>query len=87
MVIPYRQMEKFIYLHEFILYNIELMEHSLGDYIQKKQKIRITSDIFKGKEDYIMRLRRNTKLVFAFGYMAVSISYLYAFPFEKIDNP
>lgn len=84
-VIPHRQMEEFIYLYESIPYNIELMERPLEEYIQKKQKIRITSGIFKGKEGCIMRLHRNTKLVFAFGNMTVAISYLHAFPFEKID--
>ena len=84
-VIPHRQMEEFIYLYESMPYNIELMERSLEDYIQKKQKIRITSGIFKGKEGCIMRLHRNTKLVFAFGNMTVAISYLHAFPFERID--
>jgi transcription antitermination factor NusG len=84
-VIPHRQMEEFIYLYESMPYNIELMERPLEDYIQKKQKIRITSGIFKGKEGCIMRLHRNTKLVFAFGNMTVAISYLHAFPFEKID--
>jgi transcription antitermination factor NusG len=84
-VIPHRQMEEFIYLYESMPYNIELMERPLEDYIQKKQKIRITSGIFKGKEGCIMRLHRNTKLVFAFGNMTVAISYLHAFPFEKVD--
>lgn len=32
-----------------------------------------------------MRLHRNTKLVFAFGNMTVAISYLQAFPFEKVE--
>ncbi|WP_455666043.1 transcriptional regulator [Phocaeicola sp.] len=84
-VIPHRQMEEFIYLYESMPYNIELMERPLEEYIQKKQKIRITSGIFKGKEGCIMRLHRNTKLVFAFGNMTVAISYLHAFPFEKVD--
>ncbi|WP_455664158.1 transcriptional regulator [Phocaeicola sp.] len=84
-VIPHRQMEEFIYLYESMPYNIELMDRPLEDYVQKKQKIRITSGIFKGKEGCIMRLHRNTKLVFAFGNMTVAISYLHAFPFEKID--
>ena len=84
-VIPHKQMEEFIYLYESMPYNIELMDKPLEDYTLKKQKIRITSGIFKGKEGCIMRLHRNTKLVFAFGNMTVAISYLHAFPFEKID--
>ena len=32
-----------------------------------------------------MRLHRNTKRVFAFGIMTVAISYLQAFPFEKVE--
>ena len=84
-VIPDRQMEEFIYLYESMPYNIELMDRPLEDYIKKKQKIRITSGVFKGKEGCIMRLHRSTKLVFALGNMTVGISYLHAFPFEKID--
>lgn len=84
-VIPNRQMEEFIYLYESMPYNIELMDKPLGDYVQKKQKIRITNGVFKGKEGCIMRIHRNTKLVFAFGNMTVAINYLHAFPFEKID--
>ena len=83
-VIPNRQMEEFIYLYESMPYNIELMDKPLGDYVQKKQKIRITGGVFKGKEGCIMRIHRNTKLVFAFGNMTVAISYLHAFPFEKL---
>lgn len=84
-VIPHREMEEFIYLYESMPYNIELMDKPLEDYTLRKQKIRITSGIFRGKEGCIMRLHRNTKLVFAFGNMTVAISYLHAFPFEKID--
>ena len=84
-VIPGKQMEEFIYLYESMPYNIELMDKPLEAYTMKKQKIRITSGIFKGKEGCIMRLHRNTKLVFAFGNMTVAIGYLHAFPFEKID--
>ena len=47
-------------------YNIELMNRPLEDYLQKKQKIRITGGVFRGKEGCIMRLHRNTRLVFAF---------------------
>lgn len=49
------------------------------------QKIRITGGVFRGKEGCIMRLHRNTRLVFAFGNMTVAVSYLHAFPFEKIE--
>ena len=84
-VIPQRQMEEFIYLYESMPYNIELMNRPLEDYLQKKQKIRITGGVFQGKEGCIMRLHRNTRLVFAFGNMTVAVSYLHAFPFEKID--
>ena len=84
-VIPQRQMEEFIYLYESMPYNIELMNRPLEDYLQKKQRIRITAGVFKGKEGCIMRLHRNTRLVFAFGNMTVAVSYLHAFPFEKID--
>jgi len=64
---------------------IELMNRPLEDYLQKKQRIRITGGVFRGKEGCIMRLHRNTRLVFAFGNMTVAVSYLHAFPFEKID--
>ncbi|WP_300699943.1 transcriptional regulator [uncultured Phocaeicola sp.] len=84
-VIPQRQMEEFIYLYESMPYNIELMDRPLEDYLQKKQRIRITGGVFRGKEGCIMRLHRNTRLVFAFGNMTVAVSYLHAFPFEKID--
>ena len=84
-VIPQRQMEEFIYLYESMPYNIELMNRPLEDYLQKKQRIRITGGVFRGKEGCIMRLHRNTRLVFAFGNMTVAVSYLHAFPFEKID--
>ena len=84
-VIPQRQMEEFIYLYESMPYNIELMNRPLEDYLQKKQKIRITGGVFQGKEGCIMRLHRNTRLVFAFGNMTVAVSYLHAFPFEKIE--
>lgn len=85
--IPQREMEEFIYLYESMPYNIELMDRPLEDYLQKKQRIRITGGVFRGKEGCIMRLHRNTRLVFAFGNMTVAISYLHAFPFEKIDRP
>ena len=84
-VIPQRQMEEFIYLYESMPYNIELLNRPLEAYLQKKQRIRITGGIFHGKEGCIMRLHRNTRLVFAFGNMTVAISYLHAFPFEKIE--
>lgn len=84
-VIPDKQMEEFIYMYESMPYDIELMDRPLEDYIKKKQKIRITSGVFKGKEGCIMRLHRNTKLVFALGNMTIAISYLHAFPFEKVD--
>lgn len=83
-VIPHRQMEEFIYLYESMPYNIELMNRPLEDYLQKKQRIRITGGVFRGKEGCIMRLHRNTRLVFAFGNMTVAVSYLHAFPFEKL---
>ncbi|WP_455664443.1 transcriptional regulator [Phocaeicola sp.] len=84
-VIPQRQMEEFIYLYESMPYNIELMNRPLEDYLQKKQRIRITAGVFQGKEGCVMRLHRNTRLVFAFGNMTVAVSYLHAFPFEKVD--
>ena len=84
-VIPQSQMEEFIYLYESMPYNIELMNRPLEDYLQKKQKIRITGGVFRGKEGCIMRLHRNTRLVFAFGNLTVAVSYLHAFPFEKIE--
>ena len=84
-VIPQRQMEEFIYLYESMPYKIELLNRPLEAYLQKKQRIRITGGIFHGKEGCIMRLHRNTRLVFAFGNMTVAISYLHAFPFEKVD--
>ncbi|WP_455669282.1 transcriptional regulator [Phocaeicola sp.] len=84
-LIPQHQMEEFIYLYESMPYNIELMNRPLEAYLQKKQKIRITGGVFRGKEGCIMRLHRNTRLVFAFGNMTVAVSYLHAFPFEKID--
>ena len=62
-VIPQRQMEEFIYLYESMPYNIELMNRPLEDYLQKKQRIRITGGVFRGKEGCIMRLHRNTRLV------------------------
>ena len=74
-----------IYLYESMPYNIELMNRPLEDYLQKKQKIRITGGVFRGKEGCIMRLHRNTRLVFAFGNMTVAVSCLHAFPFEKIE--
>ena len=76
-----------LFLNQFktVSYNIELMDKPLEEYIQKKQKIRITGGVFQGKEGCIMRLHRNTKLVFAFGNMTVAISYLQAFPFEKVE--
>ena len=73
------------YLYESMPYNIELLNRPLEAYLQKKQRIRITGGIFHGKEGCIMRLHRNTRLVFAFGNMTVAISYLHAFPFEKVD--
>ncbi len=76
-VIPQSQMEEFIY--------IELMNRPLEDYLQKKQRIRITGGVFRGKEGCIMRLHRNTRLVFALGNMTVAVSYLHAFPFEKVE--
>ena len=48
-VIPQRQMEEFIYLYESMPYNIELMNRPLEDYLQKKQRIRITGGVFRGK--------------------------------------
>lgn len=84
--IPGIQMEEFIYLYHSMPYNIELMDKPLEEYAQKKQRIRITGGIFRGKEGCIMRLHRNTKLVFAFGNMTVAISYLHAFPFEMVDE-
>ena len=45
-VIPQSQMEEFIYLYESMPYNIELMNRPLEDYLQKKQKIRITGGVF-----------------------------------------
>ena len=83
--IPQRQMEEFIYLYESMPYNIELLDRPLEAYLLKKQRIRITSGIFQGKEGCIMRLHRNTRLVFAFGNMTVAISYLHAFPFERME--
>ena len=82
-VIPQSQMEEFIYLYESMPYNIELLSRPLEAYLQKKQRIRITGGVFSGKEGCIMRLHRNTRLVFAFGNMTVAVSYLHAFPFEK----
>ncbi len=35
------------------------MDKPLEEYIQKKQKIRITGGVFQGKEGCIMRLHRN----------------------------
>ena len=84
-VIPQSQMEEFIYLYESMPYNIELMNRPLEDYLQKKQRIRITGGVFRGKEGCIMRLHRNTRLVFALGNMTVAVSYLHAFPFEKVE--
>lgn len=84
-VIPQRQMEEFIYLYESMPYNIELLNRPLEAYLQKKQRIRITGGVFRGKEGCIMRLHRNTRLVFAFGNMTVAVSYLHAFPFEKVE--
>ena len=51
-VIPQRQMEEFIYLYESMPYNIELMNRPLEDYLQKKQRIRITGGVFRGKEGH-----------------------------------
>ena len=50
-VIPQSQMEEFIYLYESMPYNIELMNRPLEDYLQKKQKIRITGGVFRGKRE------------------------------------
>lgn len=83
--IPSRQMEEFIYLYHTMPYNIELLEHPIEDYIKRKQKIRITGGVFKGKVGCIVRLHRNTHLAFAFGNMTVAVSSINAFPFEKID--
>lgn len=82
-VIPQRQMEEFIYLYESMPYNIELMNRPLEDYLQKSNESVLP--VVLGKEGCIMRLHRNTRLVFAFGNMTVAVSYLHAFPFEKID--
>ena len=54
-------------------------------FVEIGQEVHITGGVFQGKEGCIMRLHRNTKLVFAFGNMTVAISYLQAFPFEKVD--
>ena len=83
-VIPEAQMRSFILVagncDEAVLY-VEPAELHLV----KGQKVRITGGVFRGKEGCIMRLHRNTRLVFAFGNMTVAVSYLHAFPFEKID--
>lgn len=79
------EMPEFIYLYESMPYNIELMAHPLEEYVKTKQKIRITGGVFRGKEGYIMRLHRNSHLVLTFGNMTIAISYLHAFPYEKVD--
>ena len=63
-VIPQRQMEEFIYLYESMPYNIELMNRPLEDYLQKKQRIRITGGAQFGGKYYahdvrIIRLPRH----------------------------
>mgnify|MGYP007028317756 CR=1 FL=1 len=78
-------MEEFIYLYESMPYNIELMDKPLEEYIQKSRRYVLRVVFLQGKEGCIMRLHRNTKLVFAFGNMTVAISYLQAFPFEKVE--
>ena len=83
-VIPQSQMEEFIYLYESMPYNIELMNRPLEDYLQKKQKIRITGGIFRGKEGCIMRLHRNTRLVFAFGNMTVAVIICMLFRLRRL---
>lgn len=72
-------------MNRYIPFPLIVLDKPLEEYIQKKQKIRITGGVFQGKEGCIMRLHRNTKLVFAFGNMTVAISYLQAFPFEKVE--
>ena len=83
--IPQKQMEEFIYLYESMPYNLELMERPLEAYALRKQRIRITGGIFRGKEGCLMRLHRNTRMVLAFGNLTVAINHIHAFPFEKID--
>ena len=73
----------------FINFHIPYLDKSINPSLhllkRKSLKIRITGGVFQGKEGCIMRLHRNTKLVFAFGNMTVAISYLQAFPFEKVE--
>lgn len=83
--IPEKQMEEFIYLYEYMPYNLELLEHSIEEYTKTKTRIRMTGGAFEGKEGYLMRLHRNSHIVFSFGGLTVAISDIHAFPFEKAD--
>lgn len=84
-VIPANEMHVFLYFYQSMPYNIEILEHSLEEFTKKKTKIRITAGVFAGKEGYLMKLHKNSRLVFALGSMTIAVSYLGAFPFEKVE--
>ena len=60
-------------------------EQKAGELMAAGLHLGLDGGVFRGKEGCIMRLHRNTRLVFAFGNMTVAVSYLHAFPFEKVE--
>ena len=84
--IPDSEIRDFFVLLEILPYNIQLLEHPLNEYTVKKKRIRFTGGIFQGQEACIIRLHRNTHIVFGLNDMTLSIRYLKIFPYEIIEE-
>ena len=65
--------------------NIELMNRPLEDYLQKNKKFVLPVASFRGKEGCIMRFTPEYPVGVRFRNMTVAVSYLHAFPLEKIE--
>lgn len=71
-----------------VIETFDILEEVAKELVRLNNKYGINI-IFKSSFDKANRTSlhsyRNTRLVFAFGNMTVAVSYLHAFPFEKIE--
>lgn len=84
--IPDEQMKKFVFLYESVPWNLQFMKRPIADYAKNHDKVRITGGKLQGAEGYIVRVKRDRKLVFSFGNMTLSVNGIHAYPFELVDK-
>ncbi len=85
-VIPDSQMQPFMRLSLVEPTRIRILEKPAGQYAKGNVRLRVLTGIFAGQEGYLVRIKKDRRLVVDFGGIAVAIGGVHNEQFEEVKG-